>query len=205
MSNATFTPIYTTVQSVKVRLAGKVQFQSQCPPLDGELPDDLLGQLIVDSETLVEQKLRGRYAIPFQSATTGTYAGLPDHTKRALRVVCDMRSVMMVLTTDFGRGTHIAGDEYAKDTEDAYDAAIIDLLGQDAEGKERKRFRFTPPLQDLLLAPTNREADDGFKGMLINTDSSRGGAEQYAEDHINNPSRSYIGTLPLGKFRRGGW
>jgi hypothetical protein len=47
-------------------------------------------------------------------------------------------------------------------------------------------------LQDLKLAFTNRKADDGYKGMIINTDGNRHGAEHYAEEQINNPAATYI-------------
>lgn len=191
--------LYTTVESVKVRLANKVQFQSNpAELLQGELPDDLLCQLIVDSETAVEQELRGRYMIPFQSKSKGGYDNLPDHTKRAIRMVVDMRSVIMILETDFGRGTHVNGDEYSKRLTKSYDNQILFLLGNDAEGKSRgrgvqtERFRFSPPLDDLLLAFTNREADDGYKGMLINTDANRHSVESYAADQINDPSKAIL-------------
>jgi phage gp36-like protein len=60
--------LYTTVDSVKVRLAGKVQFQEDCNSLqNGELPDLLLLQLIRDAETETEQDLRSRYSVPFRS------------------------------------------------------------------------------------------------------------------------------------------
>lgn len=199
------TPIYTNYASVQVRLANKVQFQQDPNNLvDGELPNTLLNQLIVDAETAVEQELRSRYAIPFQSASKGTYAGLPDHTKRVIRMLCDMKAVQLVLKTDFGRGTHISGDAYLKDIKEEYELEMKRALGRDIEGENDKidRFRRTPPLDDLLLAATNRAADDGYHGMIINTDQDRCGAEEYAKHQINNPARSYVGTLGLGRPRR---
>lgn len=191
-------PIYTTTDSVKVRLANKVQFQSGDQPVAGELPDQLLAQLIADAETSVEQDLRGRYAIPFQSKTTGTWAALPDHSRRAIRRACDLMAVIEVMRTDFGRGTAVEGEFYLKTDLDAYSSFIKKLLGQDQEGKSSQhsgRFRFTPPLDELLLAKSNREADDGYKGMIINTDDSCNGAEDYAKRQINNPSQSYVDPL----------
>jgi hypothetical protein len=186
-------PIYTTFDSVKVRLTGKVQFQQDCDRLEnGELPDLLLAQLVSDAETAVEQDLRTRYTVPFQSLTTQRWADLPDHTKRAVRRAIDMRCVMEVLRTDFGRGSHDDADDYYNGQANEYKSYIKVLLGQDAEGKDRKMFRFSPPLQDLLLAPTNR-ADDGYRGMIINTDTNHHGAEEYAKEQINNPADSYVG------------
>ncbi len=195
MEKGIFCPIYTTYESVKVRLANKVQFQADpCVVADGELPNDLLGQLIVDAETEVEQDLRSRYAIPFQSIAHGNYVNLPDHSRRALRVAVDLRAVIMILTTDFGRGTHIAGESYTKDTQDHYDEYINKLLGRDPEGANDKhdRFRFSPPLDDVLLAVSNSMADDGFRGTLINTDGSHHDAVTYAGQQINNPAATYV-------------
>lgn len=196
-------PLYTTVESVKVRLANKVQFQSGSTPIEGELPNDLLCQLINDAETEVEQDLRSRYMIPFQSVRTGSYADLPDHTKRAIRVAVDLRCVVMILETDFGRGSHINSEGYVKSTADHYEGYVNKLLGQDKEAadKENKRHRFSPPLEDLRLATTNKEADDGYKGMIINTDANIRGAETYAKESINNPAASYVArrlTNPAG-------
>lgn len=193
-------PMYTTVDSVKIRLAGKVQFQSDDGLLDGELPNALLCQLINDGETEVEQDLRTRYAIPFQSKTTKNYSGLPDHTKRAIRVAVDMMAVMKVLETDFGRGSAVNGENYYKNLKTHYDEYMDRLLGRDRMAANAKidRYKFSPPLADLLLAPTNSEADDGFRGMIINTDQSERDASTYAEEQVNNPGHSYVGS------RRGG-
>ena len=194
-----FVPIYTTYDNVKVRLANKVQFQSNTKKLlEGELPDALLGQIISDSETQVEQALRKRYEVPFQSIRTGRYQDLPDHSKRALRVAVDMKCVMNILITDFGRGAHIDSDSYKKNIEDAYDKYILELLGQDAEGKEKKKFRNSPPLLDVKLARGNRAADDGFQGMIINTDGGHRDAVSYAEQQLNDPSRTYITRRGMG-------
>jgi hypothetical protein len=194
-------PIYTTVESVKVRLANKVQFQADPKEaVDGELPNELLCQMIVDAETMVEQDLRGRYAIPFRSISKGSFGGLPDHTKRALRTVVDWRAVLVILSTDFGRGSHISADPYIESQQKLYDLEIQRLLGQDREGEKRTsegRFRFSPPLDDLLLAPGNREADDGYRGRIINTNGDQRTAESYAATQINNPGQSWI--------RRRGW
>lgn len=197
-----FAPIYTTIDNVKVRLANKVQFQSNSVTvLDGELPDSLLTQLIVDSETEVEQDLRGRYAIPFRSIRTGQWVDLPDHSQRALRTSIDMRCVINILDTDFGRGTHVNAEGYKENLTKHYEVYIKKLLGRDfeADNDKRDRFRFSPPLDDLMLAYTNRKADDGYKGMLINTDQNHHGAEDYAKHQINNPSKSYLNRIITGE------
>lgn len=179
----------------------KVQFQAD-PTIvaDGELSNELLCQLIEDAETEVEQDLRGRYQIPFQSISDGTYSALPDHTKRALRVAVDMMAVMKIMETDFGRGSHINSEDYSDPTEKHYNKYIDRLMGRDKEGAGDKhdRFRFSPPLDGLSLAFSNREADDGFKGRIINTDGSQVGIETYAGDQINNPGQTYISKRQIG-------
>lgn len=198
-------PVYTTVDSVRIRLSGKVNFQDdpKAPLEQGQLSEQLFRQLIRDGETRVEQDLRGRYAIPLQSKRTKKFVDLPDSTQRALRTIIDWMAVMMVLTTDFGAGTHLNGEEYSAKIEEFYEPYIDRLLGQDREaantkasGQELKRYRKVLPLEDLLLCAGNTEADDGGRGMFINTDSSRNDAVTYAEEHINNPSRTYIGVGP---------
>lgn len=188
-------PLYTTVDSVKVRLAGKVQFESQGGPVDGELPNALLLQLIFDAETEVEQELSSRYKIPFQSKRTGAWGDLPDHSRRAIRQVVDLKALINVLETDFGRGSHIDGSKYSETSRKQYDLMVTKLLGRDQEAANEKidRFRRSPPLADMAMAPGNTEADDGHRGMLINTDQSVLGAENYAAEQINNPSRGFLG------------
>ena len=195
-------PIYTTFESVKVRLANKVQFQAGPSPADGELPDELLAQLIADAEAWVEQDLRSRYAIPFQSATRQSFAALPDHSQRALRTAIDMRSVIMVLETDFGRGSHIGADSYASVMQTQYDAYIERLLGRDREGANDKidRYRRSPPLEDVKLASSNL-ADDGYRGIIINTDQSIRDSATYAADQVNDPGQSYMVTPRTGWVR----
>lgn len=192
-------PMYTTVDSVKARLTNKVQFQSGKKPIDGELPDELLCQIISDAETDVEMALRGRYAIPFRSIAKGNFSGLPDHTKRAIRKAVDYKAAVLVLETDFGRGTAVDGDNYSKNLKNQYKEAVSLLMGVDLQAKNLERVKVAPPLEDLMLAKSNAKADDGFRGTIINTDASPDGAEQYAADQVNDPSkiwyRNRIGGL----------
>ena len=188
--------LYTTVDSVKVRLTNKVQFQSDPAQLvDGEMPNELLLQLIQDAETDVENALRARYAIPFQHTSGKTFAELPDHTRRAIRKLVDSRAVMLILDNGFGAGTHIDSSKYYDKTEANYTQGLREALGQDLEGQEfdQKRFRRAPPLDCLRLAPSNSKADDGYRGMVINTDQSEEDAVTYAERQLNNPAQGFLG------------
>ena len=190
---------YTTFDSVKIRLANKVQFQNNpSGAIDGELSDAFLEQLISDAEVQVEQELRSRYAIPFRSIKRGTYIDLPDHTKRAIRMVVDQSAVMLILLTDFGRGTHNDGDYYFLNLKKNYESNIEKLLGKDKQGDGVNRFKFSPPLEDLMLAKSNAYADDGFYGTIINTDSSHHDSASYAEDAVNDPSKAYLRTRNNG-------
>lgn len=186
--------LYTTLDSVKIRLVNKVQFQSDSKELqEGELPDELLCQLINDAETEVEQDLRTRYTIPLQSKRTKRFIDLPDHSQRAIRKVVDLKAVMLVLETDFGRGTHITAEGYVDKNASNYTREIKRLLGMDMIGeKQHERFKLSPPLEDLLLAFTNKEADDGYRGRIINTDASEVSSESYATDQVNNPSQTFL-------------
>lgn len=198
MSEPQFVPVYTTYDNVKIRLTNKVQFQSSPEELlEGQLPDAFLGQLISDSEAEVEQDLRKRYEIPFQSRRTGRWEDLPDHSRRAIRTAVDMKCVMNILITDFGRGGHVDAEGYMKDLKEKYEDYIAKLLGLDAEGKEKKKYRNSPPLLDVKLARGNAAADDGFQGMIINTDGGHRDAVSYAEEQINNPAATYISRRPI--------
>lgn len=193
-------PTYTTVDSVKVRLANKVQFQSGSSPVEGEIPNDFLLQLILDAEVDVEMDLRARYKTPFQSITNGHFDKLPEHTKRAIRKVVDHKAVMNVMQSDFGRGTAISGEGLDDKMSEKYEEEIMRLLGKEkiGEGQEHYRFKNSPPLDDLQLAKSNAEADDGYRGMIINTDGSCNSTSDYAREQINDPSRSYIGRRGFG-------
>ena len=200
MATTAYKPIYTSFDSVKVRLQGKVSFQQSGTSVRNErqMSEELLGQMIVDAETAVEQDLRGRYAVPFRSKISGTWEQLPDHTKRAIRTIVDLKAGILIMGESFGSGTHISADGYIKISTENYNLLLRRLLGQDMEGQEfgEKRFRRTPPLDDLMLAPTNT-ADTGFIGVPIDAGarspfSNEIRGSEYAATHINDPSLSPI-------------
>lgn len=190
-----YCPLYTTLDNVKVLLANKVQFQSSADyAQDGELPDALLGALISRAESYVEQELRGRYKIPFQDFETQRFCDLLSHTKRQIQTVVDLKAVHEALTTDFGRGSNINAEAYAKSSKDGCDEKITLLLGrnQEAAGSQHNRFRFTPPLDRMALAPTNSEADNGFRGTIINIDASHDCIESNAEHALEDKAYPFL-------------
>lgn len=187
---------YTTLDSVKARLVNKVQFQRDKSVVnEGEMPDELLLSLISDAETEVEQDLRSRYFIPFQTKDEKPFRLLPDHTQRAIRMAIDLKSVTIILQADFGRGTHIDADPYVKSSLEHYDQYIEKLLGQNKEGEKRDRYRFAPPLENLRLSLSNSMADDGYRGMIINTDASQFDSVSVATEQVS-------GRVPFRLNRR---
>lgn len=199
-------PIYTTPASVRVRLANKVQFQQNAEEVaDGEIPEALFLQLICDAEAHVEMELCGRYALPFQSKTFGNFEQLPDHTKRALRTAIDLKAVMLVLMTDFGRSGHLDASKYYDSQEKIYEKHVALLMGHSQEQSDDKqavtRWRKLPPLLDLALAPGNEKADDGYRGTIINTDQSTFDSATYAANQINNPSAAFVAVRKGGIIR----
>lgn len=191
---------YTTVDSVKVKLEGKVRFQEDPAAVqNGELPDALLLQCIADAETQVEMDLRGRYAIPFRSTQTEDFTGLPDHSKRAIRIAVDLQAIMQILDTDFGRSGKIDASAYYKNTATRYDTTINKLLGIQEDSDGKKVQKRTPPLEKMKLAPGNSKADDGHRGVISNTDMCEDSAEGFALSHLNDPSSSMV------RRRGGSW
>lgn len=203
MARASVTPDfirYTTVDSVKTRCAGKVQFQQEKVALPEEMSNDLLYQLIQDAEADIELALSERYFVPFQRTDGAAYSHLPDHTKRQLRKVVDLRAVELILGTDFARGGHTDGDEAAPRTKDFLLEAMDLLLGrasftQPGVPAPKRPMRVAPPLPGLMLALGN-QADTGKMGTIINTDESVLGAETYAAGQINNPSAAFVPHKP---------
>jgi hypothetical protein len=187
-------PIYSTLDNVKQRLAGKVQFQRRSGVVEeGEMSDDLLAQLIVDAETEVEADLSSRYAVPFVTIQGGPFRTLPDHSQRAIRTAVEFKAVILILGTDFGRSSPVNGEGYLRFASEQYETYVRKLLGQNQEGANAGRFKYAPPIEGLRLAPHNREADDGYRGMLINTDQS-------TRDSVSTAIEQVSGRIP-GKRR----
>ncbi len=193
--------LYTTADSVKVRLGNKVQFPRGREAESDEISNSLLAQLIRDAESDVELALSSRYYVPFQTVNGGRFDALADHVKRQIRMVVDLRAVYKILMHDFGRGTHVEGEAYSGPSSREYDQAIKALLGQEKAPTtdQTQRSRMSPPLPGLRLATTNR-ADNGVFGKAINTDAGRNDLSSYAANQTNDPSRTF---LPRGGGSRG--
>ena len=187
---------YTELENVKARLVNKVQFQRD--PLivsEGELSDEFLLRLVCDAETEVEQDLRSRYYIPFQTKDDKPFRVLPEHSQRAIRMAIELKAVVIILQTDFGRGTHVDADPYIRSCNDHYEAYIAKLLGRNKEGENSKidRYRHASPLDQVKLANNNREADDGYRGMIINTNGS-------TNDSVSVGIEQVSGRIPFRRY-----
>lgn len=185
--------LYTTPESVKVRLGSKVQFQAGSTPLQEELSNELFFQLVRDAEADVELALCARYFVPLQGAGGGPFGTLPDHTIRQIRKAVDLRAQALIIDQDFGRSGHTDASAFSKQIAEQYEAAIEALLGKQKIGQtsEKDRPFMTPPLPGLRLALTNR-SDKGTFGKVVNTDASDRDASSYANQQQNDPSRTYI-------------
>ncbi len=180
-------PLYTHPEQVKVRLQGKVKFTSD-PEEQNKLSEGLLRRLINEAEADVEFDLSLRYEVPLKSKTTGDFSGLPDRpTKEIIRTLCELKSVIRVLETDFGRGSAMNGDKYTDSLEKRYQNILERVMKRRKEDEYTNQWLF-PPLPDLKLNGHNTEADDGFFGMVMTTSD---GVGDFPKHQINDPSLNY--------------
>jgi hypothetical protein len=178
-------PLYTDRNQVKVRLIGKVRFTDDLED-QNKMPELLLTRLIDEAEAQVEVDLAPRYKAPFQTKEGQAFSCLPTRpTKEFLRTMCELKSVIRVLETDFGRGTAIEGKKYKEDLENRYKTMKETILARrDEMGNQWKN----PPLPCLKLNDHNTEADDGFMGMVLSTSDNIG---DYPSKQINSPGENY--------------
>jgi hypothetical protein len=173
---------YIADQLVKDRLVGKIRFTSTAGD-DNAMQNTLLARLVLEAEAEIEFRLSPRYASPFVTTTGGAYSALPNTTKMQLETMIIFESIDRVLKTDFGRGTAVAGGEYAEENRK-------DLEGRIARHLEIRDGQFNhwkfPPLPMLATAETNA-ADDGFSGSVIVTSDNVG---SYPKSRINDPGET---------------
>ena len=95
-------PKYVKFEDIKQRLIGKVRFDTN--EEDDNIMDERVAKRLIDqAEAMVEIDLSERYEAPFVSKTTGDYKGLPTSpTKNIIKTLCELKSVMFILDTDFG-------------------------------------------------------------------------------------------------------
>jgi hypothetical protein len=185
--------LYTREEEVTLRLRGKVRF-TESDDDENKMPLRLLRRLINEAEGDVEQELSTRYFIPFQTDDGKKFDLLPERpTKEFLRTLCEIKSVLAVLDTDFGRGTVVDGSKYAERLKERYDEMIKRATGRrEVDGAETMQWKF-PPMTGLKLAVHNSECDDGYMGQIFNTSQGDG---DYPQKQINDPGETWwTGTI----------
>lgn len=180
--------LYIKEDDVKVRLLGKVKF-TDVESDQNAMQIKLLRRLIEEAEGEVEFDLSPRYETPFVTITGDKFEKLPARpTREILRTLCELKSCIRVLETDFGRGTSINGTAYSESLQKRYDAILEKVMARKEEDSGTG-WKY-PPLLDLKRNYFNTEADDGFQGMVIST-SNRGERDSYPYETINDPSSNW--------------
>lgn len=184
--------LYISGPDVEVRLIGKVRFTDDEED-ENRFPRRLLNRIIDESEGRVEMDLSPRYEVPFQSIDGGAFkTSVPARpTGNIIRTLCELQSVILILETDFGRGTVVDAAKYAEAFAKRYKSMIDDLLAKKRfQGEEQGGLGWAkPPLTGLMLGYFNTESDDGFAGMVLSTSQNPGGG--YPAQQINNPADSF--------------
>lgn len=186
--------LYTRIQEVKNRLAGKVEFTIE-PDDETAMSEQLLKRLIAESEGEVEFDLSPRYGAPFTTRDGLPFSSLPDRpTQEIIRTLCELKSVVRVLETDFGMGGGaVDSSDYTNKSQERYDLIVKKLVSRRSEDDDQNQYRY-PPLPGLALAYFNSEADDGFRGMVLTTNSGSSSMD-YPKDRINSPDESFFTVL----------
>lgn len=178
--------LYTKVNDVKLRLAGKVRFTDDPDTEPDKMPNALLKRLISEAEGDVEHDLSPRYIAPFQTIDGTAFSNLPERpTRDVIRTLAELKSVVRVLETDFGSGTAVNGDNYAESTQKRYDKMIGKLLEKRPGSFNQWAY---PPLPSLRLNYMNEPADDGYAGRILVTSQGDGG---FPAKQINDPSENF--------------
>lgn len=177
--------LYIKFEDVRVRTLGKVRFTDDESD-ENRMHITLARRLINEAEGDVEQDLSPRYAAPFQTVDGCPFTNLPERpTKEFLKTMCELKSVMRILETDFGRGTVIEGDKYNESISKRYDAMLAKALGHRDESYNNFKF---PPLPGLRLNFHNTAADHGYSGQVLTTSEGDG---HYPATRINDPSENF--------------
>jgi hypothetical protein len=177
--------LYTRFEDVRVRLLGKVRFTDD-EDEENKMHVLLARRLINEAEGQVEVDLSPRYMAPFQKNDGSAFKNLPSRpTQEWVKTLCELKSAIRILQTDFGRGSATNGDAYKGDLEKQYDKMIKDHL---AIRDQQYKNWVQPPLPDLMLNFGNAATDDGFSGEIIHTTHGEGG---FPRQRINDPSQTY--------------
>lgn len=180
--------IYIRDEDVKIRLIGKVRFTDDIEE-SNKMHTLLLKRLIEEAEGDVEHDLSPRYMAPFQTEAGGPFKDLPQRpTREFIRTLCELKAVMRVLETDFGRGSVANGDKYAEKLKERYDEMLKKHLDKKEEPHQGWKY---PPFPGMKLNYFNTEADDGYAGMVLVTGQGDGA---FPKTQINDPSENWVNS-----------
>ena len=192
---------YTSIEAVKVRLQGKVQFTDdpEATGEDGKMTLALLTNLISEAEGQVEMDLSPRYLAPFATTNGQPFANLPARPTRAIiKTLCELMSAMRVLETDSGRASASDGSKYFETQAKRYKAIVFGAETEDGASltpglMSHKKGTYNtyalPPLPGLKLNYQNK-ADTGFHGVVVN--DSNFGDGNFPAGQINDPSEGFF-------------
>ena len=186
--------LYTRVQEVKNRLKGKVSFTDQ-PDDETAMSEQLLRRLIAEAEGEVEYDLSPRYGAPFTTINSESFEKLPERpTKELIRTLCELKSVIRVLETDFGMsGGAVDSKDYTEKSQTRYDNVVGKLTERRSKDDDQNQWKY-PPLPGLALNYFNTEADDGFRGMILVTNDGHNSMD-FPSRRINSPDESFFTVL----------
>lgn len=184
-------PLYHKFEDVRVRLAGKVQFTEDDEEAENKMHVALAKRLMNEAEGQVEFDLTPRYAIPLQTDGGEAFSRLPLRpTQEVLRTLCELKSCIRILETDFGKGTAVEGDKYTWALSHRYKALMEKIVAHRDDSVIHFKY---PPLPSLRLANFNTESDDGYQGRVMNTSDGFG---DFATEQINSPQENWWNIEP---------
>lgn len=188
---------YIADSDVRTRLLGKVRFTDD-PTQENLFQNTLLRDLIAQAEAQVEYDMSPRYAAPFVTDSGIPFSKFLQLSQtdprifvayNAIRQLCQQQSVIMVLSTDFGRGTVVDADKYITGLEKKYQNSLNAriLAKKKIDGSETNQWSY-PPMPLLALNYMNTEADDGYMGQVLSTTIVH---SQHPWTQTNDPSENF--------------
>lgn len=186
-------PMYIKFEDVRLRLIGKVRF-TDSENDENKMFIPLAIRLIDEAEGQVEQDLSPRYAAPFINSNGQPFSTIPLRpTGNVIRTLCELKSCIRILETDFGSGTAVEGEKYIKKLSDRYKDIINNniLAKFSSEYKDTRQWAF-PPLPGLMKAWHNKEADDGYAGLAPLVTSDKGHDMDIMQERLSDPSQDFF-------------
>jgi hypothetical protein len=181
------TPRYITLDDVKSRLIGKVEFDDGTlnqPDDMYVLSDDLLSQYVCQAESEVEFELSPIYVIPFVTDSNPPlpYIDLDATAYNLLRTLFLNRACIMVMETEFAKDTGVKGEHFIDNMNAQYKRIMGNLTKRSPEG------RFLYPQIGNLAVNGSRFVVTGTLGAPVASGGGDTSALEYANRQGNNPA-----------------